>query len=129
MLKTSFTILLETLSKRAWENLTLELAFIEAANILWKHAYVLKRIPRDKYETLRSSIKPLINNAARVHSSLEILEDAADNSLKYGLTVYDSLYVTLALDKECKLVSFDEKLIDKLVEKGLGKILVSIREL
>lgn len=107
------------------ENFTLELAFIEVANALWKHAYVLKRIREDKYEALRNSIKPLISNLARVHSSLEILEEATDNAIKYGFSIYDSLYVTLTLGKKCKLVTFDEKLRSMLVEKGLKDVLSS----
>jgi predicted nucleic acid-binding protein len=105
------------------ENLTLELAFIEAANTLWKHAYVFKRINGDKYEALRNSVKPLISNLARVHSSLEILEEATDNAIRYGFSIYDSLYVTLSLRENCKLVTFDDKLRSKLVEKGLKNIL------
>jgi len=105
------------------ENLTLELAFIEVANALWKHAYVLKRIRGDKYEALRDIVKPLISNSARVHSSLEVLEEAVDNAVKYGFPVYDSLYVTLALRMKCRLVTFDEELRSRLVEKGLGDIL------
>jgi predicted nucleic acid-binding protein len=83
---------------------------------------VLKRIPEDKYELLRDSVKTLISNSARVYSSLEILKEAMDNAVKYGFPIYDSLYVTLALSKKCKLVTFDEELRSKLVEKGLGNV-------
>jgi predicted nucleic acid-binding protein len=86
------------------ENLTLELAYIEVASILWKHTHVLKRIGGNKYEALRDSVKPLISNSARVHSSLEVLEEAVDNAVKYGFPVYDSLYVTLALSRKCRLL-------------------------
>ncbi len=79
------------------ENATLELAFIETANVLWKHVSVFKRMPEDSFETLKSSIKPLMNNAAQFYSSLDVLEDALDNSVKYGFSVYASLYATLAL--------------------------------
>ncbi|MGB9717957.1 MAG: hypothetical protein ACPL4E_05885 [Thermoproteota archaeon] len=43
------------------ENFTLELAFMEVANALWKHAYVFKRILVEKYGALRNSMKPLIS--------------------------------------------------------------------
>lgn len=33
-----------------------------------------------------------------------------DTALKLGVPVYDALYIALALRKECKLVSLDEKL-------------------
>jgi predicted nucleic acid-binding protein len=62
----------------------------------------------------------LISNSARVHGYLKVLEEAVDNSVKNGFPVYDSLYVTLALRMKCRLVTFDEELRSRLVEKGVG---------
>lgn len=106
------------------ENITIELSFVEVANTLWKHTYILKRIPKDKYEILRDSIKPLISNVAHIHTYIEILEEAIDNAVHLGISVYDSLYVTLALSKKCKLISFDERLKGILADKGLGDIII-----
>lgn len=108
------------------ENITFELAFIEVANVLWKHTFILKRISKDKYKKLRSNIKSLISNIAHVYSSADILEEATDNAVEFGISVYDSLFVTLALSKKYKLVSFDEKLKKVLVEKGLREILMEL---
>ncbi|MEM0011524.1 MAG: type II toxin-antitoxin system VapC family toxin [Nitrososphaeria archaeon] len=104
------------------ENITVELAFVEVANALWKHTYVLKRIPEDRYPILRDSIKSLISNVAQVYSSLDILEKSIDNAIKFGLTVHDSLYFTLALEGRCKFVTLDQKLIRTLAEKGFEDI-------
>jgi len=41
-----------------------------------------------------------------------------------GATVYDSLYVTLALREGCKLATFDEKLRAQLAAKGLACVAV-----
>lgn len=105
------------------ENITIELAFIEVANALWKHTFTLKRISEEKYHILRDSLKSLVDNVAQVYNSLEILEEALDNAIKFGVTVYDALYLTLALNKGCKLVTLDHKLIKTLSEKGLENMI------
>ena len=83
---------------------------------------LLKRIPGEKYRILGYNLKSLVDNVAQVFSSREILEEALDNALKFGVTVYDALYIALALIKRCKLVTLDKKLIKMLGEKSLTDI-------
>jgi len=107
-------------SNRKNDLITVDQAFIEAANALWKHVYLLRRIPMDKYSTLRKIIIPLITNSvAKIYSSRDLLEDATDFAIDYGITVYDAVFVILALNNKCKLASFDEKLHDALKMKNL----------
>jgi len=98
---------------------TLDFAVVEVANALWKHVHLMKRIPRDRYAALRDAVKPLVYSAARVFKAGELLKDALDNAVGLEITVYDSLYVTLALREGCKLATFDEKLRAQLTAKGL----------
>ncbi len=105
--------------------ITIDLVFIEVANTLWKHTHLMKRIPLKSYSILRDSIKSLvINSVSKIYNSTDILEDAIDNALKFNITVYDSLYVTLALNKKYKVASFDEELKRKLEQKGLGIVIM-----
>ena len=70
-------------------------------------------------------IKPLIVNAVTgIYRSEALLEKAVDNALKFNITVYDSLYVTLALNRDCKLASFDKKLEKQLKDAGLSIMVV-----
>lgn len=104
---------------------TIDVALVEVANTLWKHVHLLKRIPENSYPVLRDSIKPLIVNAVTgIYRSEALLEKAVDNALKFNITVYDSLYVTLALNRDCKLASFDEKLEKQLKDAGLSIMVV-----
>jgi predicted nucleic acid-binding protein len=98
---------------------TLDLALVEVANTLWKHVHLLRRIPESAYAVLRGAVKPLVYSAARVLRADELLEDALDNAVKLGITVYDSLYVTLALREGCELATFDDKLRKQLLARGL----------
>ena len=97
----------------------LNFAVVKAANALWKHVHLMKRILRDRYAALRDAVKPLVYSAARVFKAGELLEEALDNAVRLEITVYDSLYVTLALREGCKLATFDEKVRVQLTAKGL----------
>ena len=102
---------------------TVNLAFVETANVLWKHAHVLGRIPEQSYGRLRGLVVPLIEGSVgEVVGARELIPEALDNARRYGITVYDSVYVTLALERGFKLASFDAKLRDAL--KGLDLVRV-----
>jgi len=107
------------------ENITVDLAYVEVANTLWKHVYVYKRIPYRSYGELKKEIKPLISNSvAGIYKTIDVLQEALDNAVKYGITVYDSTYVTLALKHNYKLASFDQKLREKLEKQGLNIVYI-----
>jgi len=101
------------------ELVTVDLAFVETASVLWKHARVLGRIPEESYRRLRTLVVPLIESSVgEVVEAREVIPEALDNAYRFGITVYDSDYVTLALGRGVKLVSFDAKLRDALREIG-----------
>jgi len=110
---------------RKTDLITVDQAFIESANALWKHVYLLKRIPMEKYPTLRKMIIPLITNSvAEIYSSRDLLEDAIDFAIDYGITIYDAVFAILALNNKCKVASFDEKLRDTLKMKNLDIVYI-----
>ncbi|MBI2017971.1 type II toxin-antitoxin system VapC family toxin [Candidatus Daviesbacteria bacterium] len=45
--------------------------------------------------------------------NLDMLKRAVDFSKKYGISVYDAVYVILAKQKRCKLITADQKLAAK----------------
>ena len=97
---------------------TLDLAFIEVFNALWKHAYLLRRLSEEQCFALKRLVKPLIlNSVARVYGSLDLLEEALEDAARYEVTVYDALYVALAKKLEAELVSRDEEQV-KVAEKA-----------
>lgn len=98
---------------------TLDLAVVEVANALWRHARLLGRIPGDRYEVLSRSVKPLVQGAAKLYPAADFLEAASSAAYEYSITVYDALYVALAQHLECKLASFDEELRKRLESRGV----------
>jgi len=97
--------------------LTLDLAIVETANALWKHTFLLKRIPEPTSRKLAKNINPLIENTSKVYPSKNLIEDALQIAFRYGITVYDALYLALAFSMNCPLITLDKSLSKKLCDK------------
>jgi predicted nucleic acid-binding protein len=62
-----------------------------------------------------------------VHSSAPLLDNALDLALSVSRTVYDSLYLALALSLGCPLVTADERLVNALQPTSLGSQLLAVK--
>mgnify|MGYP001770675104 CR=1 FL=1 len=72
---------------------TLNLAFVELYNVLWKRMYLL----RDKLDAKRlTASADLFICIVEVRTANTYLKDALDIGLREGLPVYDSLFIALA---------------------------------
>ena len=93
-----------------------DLMFPEVGNILWK------KIRRgDLTEEQARRIAHLVAVAPlEVHRSAPLLEAALEIAMRTGRTVYDSLYVALAVQMDCRLVTADERLYNALKDGPLG---------
>ncbi len=113
---------------RSLKCVTLDLALIEAFNVLWKHVYLLKRIPINYYLEISTMLERIFENSVvKVYNAARECENAIHISVKYGITVYDAVYVSLAEKLGYKLVSFDEKLKNRLKESELESIIYILR--
>jgi predicted nucleic acid-binding protein len=90
-----------------------DLFWVEVANALWK-------------AVRRNEISP--NNAAAAMSflrdldvatlpSIDIVPQALDLAISHGRTVYDSLYVALAVQSKSSLITADERLANALAAR------------
>ncbi len=80
----------------------------EFANALWKKV-------REGTVTSDEAVKLLLELARqpiRLEPSRQLLAWALELTLAHNRTVYDSLYVALALREECQLVTADRKLFN-----------------
>jgi predicted nucleic acid-binding protein len=93
-----------------------DLVFPEVGNILWK------KVRRgDLTEEQAREIGRLVAVAPlEVHCSAPLLEAALDIAMLTGRTVYDSIYVALAVQMDCRLVTADEKVYNALKDGPLG---------
>lgn len=87
-----------------------DLLLIEVANVLWKAT----RAGRCKAVEAHAALKILINYGLPVAASGTLLETALRIGIEYERTVYDSIYVALAVESGRELITADEKLANAL---------------
>ncbi len=82
-----------------------DLVLIEIANLL---RYSRGASPEDAMNAVRS-LRILLH----LKRSEELLDEAIELAFKRGITVYDSLYMALAMEMGARLVTYDSELLDK----------------
>ena len=79
----------------------------------------------DKHGELSEQVLSIIDSSvSKIYKAKDILQEALSNAVKYGITVYDSIYVTLAIKHKYKLATFDQKLKQKLEQQNLNIIFI-----
>ena len=85
---------------------TLDLAFVELYNVLWKRVYLLG----DKLDVERLTAPAgLFTSIVGVRTTHVYLRDALDIGLREGLPIYDSLFIALARSESDLLVTSDKR--------------------
>jgi predicted nucleic acid-binding protein len=87
-----------------------DLFWVELANAMWKAARRAE-ISADNAASALSFVRDL--GIATV-PSLDLVPQALNLALTYGRTVYDSLYVALAMQSKSQLITADERLANAL---------------
>lgn len=90
------------------ESSTLNLAFYEVGNAIWKQVYLHKALTLDEGETALDALAEAIEQIEKIPptDSLGILKIAVEE----GLTYYDAAYLHAAIENQKTLVTNDEKL-------------------
>ena len=89
------------------------LFWAELGNILWK-AVRAGRIARDRAATTMTLVK---NLGIPTYASSDLVVDALQIGLTYDRSVYDSLYVALAVQYSIDLITADERLANALAAR------------
>jgi predicted nucleic acid-binding protein len=99
-----------------------DLFWIETSNLIWR-AVRIARIT--KQEGVRA-LSDLRDRGLETVSSLALLSSALEIAFSYNRSVYDSVYVALAKDRDTLLITADEKLANAVAAhlpvKWLGAI-------
>jgi predicted nucleic acid-binding protein len=97
----------------------------EFGNVLWKK----HRRGELTGEEVRTIVRALPLVPLHVYSSLELLEGAIEVALQTTRSVYDSVYVALALALGGTLITADARLVNALRESTLAAHVMHIRDL
>jgi len=106
-----------TRKEPGWERLagvvkmciTVDLAVKEVLNTIWRDYYVRRTISLDTAMRLQQVLSSMTGINILVEPEDKYISRAFEIALKTGITVYDALYIALALEKNMPLVTFDEK--------------------
>jgi predicted nucleic acid-binding protein len=81
---------------------------VEMTNIAWK------KVQRAQFGANLASDFParLRDLRLTLHSDIALLDDAMAIALRFSRSVYDSLYIALALREDCPLVTADRRLFN-----------------
>jgi predicted nucleic acid-binding protein len=90
-----------------------DLFWAELGNVLWKSA----RLGRCTESAARAALASLRDRNLTTVSSLMLIETAFDIATTFGRTVYDGLYVALAVASRAQMITADEKLANALAAR------------
>ncbi len=88
------------------DGFTVDLAFKECLNVVWKKAYIFKEDLN--LDSALRKIK-LLRKILTVLDQNDYLERSLDISMQHGIAVYDSIFLAAALEENLALVTLDDK--------------------
>ena len=101
---------------------TVDIAFAEAGNVLWKHVR-MGRIKRREAGKRVRLLMALIESS-EVYRSADLLSSALEMAVEIGITVYDSLFLSLAVELDTSLVTADRELYERLPDSLRERIVL-----
>jgi len=120
-----------TRKEPGWERLagvvkmciTVDLAVKEVLNTIWRGYHVRRTISLDTAMRLQQVLSSMTGINILVEPEDKYVSRAFEIALKTGTTVYDALYIALALEKNTPLVTLDEKQAKAAETLGVKKII------
>jgi len=101
-----------------------DLLWAEIGNVLWKR-YRAHEIEAEEARDLLRDFKRFPINTI---PSILLISAALDIASRFNRTVYDSLYLALAVSRRCRLVTADRRLYDALRRGPLAPSLLWVEE-
>ncbi|GMV82465.1 MAG: hypothetical protein AMXMBFR7_36490 [Planctomycetota bacterium] len=99
------------------EPLAPDLLWTEALNVVWKRA----RRGDLEHPAAAALANQLLTLPLQTHAAVELLPDALDLALSLDRTVYDSLYLALAVRSQTPFLTADRMLVNALQNSALKK--------
>ena len=114
--------LLDEFAKGHVQFIVPDLFWVELGNVLWKAARLGRCAPEDAAE----AITTMLSRGLPTLSTRGVVEQALSIAIAFERTMYDSVYVALAIQNHCELITADERLANALASrlpvKWLGAI-------
>jgi len=102
-----------------------DLLIIETADAIWKYVERFKRIDEDQGLNLLERVMKLVEeDVLRLEPVSSYLREVLKISLRYGITIYDSLFIAQAKSLNVKLITSDRKQVEVARDLGVGTVLI-----
>jgi predicted nucleic acid-binding protein len=101
-----------------------DLVFTEAGNALWKKVMRAEIRPASAKEIIQN----LVVSPVKLYPSGAMLEIALDISIEHRRSLYDSLYLALAVSRRCPMVTADRRFFNSLKRGSLADHLMWIED-
>jgi predicted nucleic acid-binding protein len=115
------------LREEGWENLkpymkrgfSVDHVVKEFYNAVWKAMYLLKTLDYESMQKVLELFNSYIENNLILEPEEKYIDKALNIALEVSMTIYDSLYIALALDKKTPLLTLDKKQRDTALRLGI----------
>jgi len=87
--------------------ISVDLVIKETVNAIWKRV-MRKEISLEEAKSMFEAVKEILNKAVIIENEMDYIDEAFEISIRRNITVYDSLYITLAKKKKLELLTADE---------------------
>jgi len=104
---------------------TLDFTRYELLNVIWKHYTLLHTFNREAFDALLLSSVQILSEMTQL-SIKGIEQHAMETAVTKGISLYDSVYISLAKENQCCLVTEDNKM--RKISRELGIPVVSIKD-
>ncbi len=106
----------------AEELLAPDLIWSEVANVIWKRH---RRGDLSEEDAAEIAAR-IIDMPLHIHPTIDLIPDALHLAMQFDRTVYDSLYVALAVRTESVMVTGDERLVNAMADSPLKEYMAWI---
>jgi len=103
----------------------LDITMYEVDNAIWKKGVLLKELEPHEIEIILKNVQLFIECLCMCHPYGEVRNEAIMMAIKYGITVYDSAYISLALMIRAKFITTDVILAQKVRGTEIEDIIVT----
>lgn len=111
--------------KSKQELLAPDLIWPEVGNILWKKV----RRSEISVEEAKGILKDFLRFPLLTFGSKLLLNSAWNLAEEFHISVYDALYLALANNKDCSLVTADRKFYDSFQKKSISSMLIWVEDI
>jgi predicted nucleic acid-binding protein len=99
-----------------------DLLWLEAGNILWKY---VRRGDLD-LDAGQSMLRDMLQMPIAITASSGLVEQAFEIATQTDRTIYDSVYLALAVQAKAVILTADQRMVHALADQPLGKFILGL---